>query len=270
MSQTKLAARAQKLSRQIFASLPFEVRFGFMLEALVDDWTVIRKNLGRALYAEYIKAGVPDMPLIGSMPASEHPAKELGAHAALKLPESYGGRHAGEIIATARKNIPFEEDTKEFLGDFLVMVTKGKLKIDNLHDLKNAESHTLMLVDWRAKDYVRRKNRRPDTWRGVSLTDTETGKDFDFEDPKGIRGVIQRIKPGDRNKLLGELRSVDPKHPEWPEQAILGHLLEGKSWRDLGPEFGVKWEAIYAWWQKYEPKIKKVFEKYFWAMSEAV
>lgn len=269
MSQTKLATRAQALSRQIFASLPFEVRFGFLMEALVDSWTKLRQTLGRSLYAEYIKAGVPDMPPIGDMPASEHPAKELGAHAALKLPESYGGKHGGDVIAVARKIIPLEADVMEFLGDFLLMVTKGQLKTDE-HNLKSAESHTRQLVAWRAKDFLKRKRRRPDTSKGVSLTDVETGGDIDIEDPSSLRGVLQRIKPGDRDRLLKELRGVDSKHPEWPEQFIMSHILEGKTWREMEPEFGVPFNALYDWWQKYEPKIQRIFEKYFWAMSEAV
>jgi len=268
MSQTKLAARAQTLSRQIFASLPFEVRFGFLIEALVEAWTQFRQTLGRALYAEYIKAGVPDMPPIGDTPAEEHPAKELGAKAMGKLPASYGGEHASKIITLVRRNIPIEEDAKEFLQDFMVKLLQGKLG-DALqkesHNLKSVQSFVVKLVDWRSKDYQKKKRRE----KSISLTEGETGGTVDIEDPGSLRGVLQRIRPGDRDKLVRDLKSIDPKHPDWPEQFIMGKL-EGKTLREMAPELGKDYSTIGGWWNKYEPKIQAIFEKYFWSMAEAV
>jgi hypothetical protein len=271
--QTKVAARASQISRQIYASLPFDFRFGAMLEVFSDAYLNIRQTLGRVLYAEYIKAGVPDMPAIGDMPADQHPAKEKGAHAAQLLPRGYGGLHASKIISVARKYIRTENELIEFLLDFTANLPKyiasGRIKIAPM-PLKKVENYMEQNIAWQAKDYLvhtigRRKNKNP-TFK--SVTDVETGGDIDFEDPKSTQDILRRISPGDQKKMIRDLRNIDRGHPDWPEEFIFSKM-EGKTLYEMAEELGVDHTTLSGWFSQYRDKIQGVFHKY-WDVDVAV
>lgn len=268
MSQTKLAARAQRLSRQIFASLPFSYRFGVMMEVFSDTYAHIKDALGQTLYAVFYQAGVEGLP-----PIDEKKLKKLREHgpkAADILPKGIGGELARYVAGMARDMIDNEQDTMDFLQEFLEMVLKGKLKIDaeKAGGVRGAESYTKDFAKRRLIDRYRALKRERKRMPTQTMTERETGGQINIEDPHSLKAVIRRIDPRHRRKFQQELRKVDRKHPTWPEEIMLARM-DGYGWREIGPKLGVPWGTISEWFHKNRDKIRDIFDRHI-EIAEAV
>lgn len=266
--QTKLAARAQKLSRRIYASLPFSFRFGALMEILSDSYAQMKDAIGRSFYAEFIKAGVP-MPPISGKPAEEYLSKVISTGGDA-LPRGYGGKFGNAVMGMIRSKIPNESDTEDFAQDLWEMLQKKRLKIDKnkADSLKSAESFALKFVDWRIKDWMRTRKKRQEDLPEQSMTEAETGGQQDVEDMTGndLRQIFNRMRPGEGRKLVQELRRVDPKFPNRAEQWLVAKM-EDWSGVEIAEEWGTTGGRVTQWTTKYLPKMQRIFEKYFWAAA---
>jgi RNA polymerase sigma factor (sigma-70 family) len=262
-AQVKLASRAQKLSRRIYISLPFAYRFGELMDILSDSHARLMDALGRTFYAEFLKAGV-EMPAISGKPAEEYLDK-VRSRGADALPRGYGGRFARMISTWIRSKFLIEADADEFIQDLLVMLLKGRFKVEQskAHDLKSAESFALRFVDWRMKDWEKRRSRRSESAPEMSLTQ-DTGGQLEIRDMSGVdlRDLLNRLRPAEGEKLMQELRRVDPRFPNRAEEWIVSKL-EGTTGRELAEEWGITEGRVSQWITRFLPKMQDVFARYF-------
>lgn len=265
MTQAKLASQASDLKRRIYASLPFRYRVAQLLFRLkiADDF--IKRTIGRALYAEFIRAGVTGMLAVNGKPALDLQEKviKLKMKGANILPSGYGGRFGGDIWAVAAKRMGTRD--ADAIADVLqnVMIEVYKRNKDGKDSklqavgLKSAESYIKWLVGKRALDWLK----KPEHSRQQSLTDPETGGMRDLVDTKTIKGLWRMLSPGDIGKFKRELSKIDRDNPNRPWEYIEG-ALEGRSNSEIARDWGVDRSRITQLLNRWRPELARIFTKF--------
>jgi len=280
-NQLKLASQASLTARKIYASLPFEYRFGVMLEHFSDAYDGTKDMIARIIYSEFLKAGVPGM-VINGQPGEELQEKAVraGRNAWKLIPKGYGGQYARKLFGMIRKKLQTEDLTEEFVGELMLMLAEGnKLHIDgsDADSLKSAESYVAKFVAYRLIDFLRAQGRRQR--REVSMDPGGSGSDdeqpkMEFEDPRSMSWIVNRLDAmGDEAAFIRDLKRVDPRNPDRAVQYVqfkadgyTNQQIADEWWPDVKVNKG----SMADWVRKYLPEIKKVFDKYVWRMSEAV
>ena len=265
MTQAKLASRASDLKRRIYASLPFGYRVAQLLFRLkiADDF--IKRTIGRALYAEFIRAGVAGMPDVSGKPALDLQEKiiKLKMKGANILPSGYGGRFGGELWGVAAKRLHMRdaEAIADVLQNVMIEVYNrnkgGKDSKLQAVALSSAESYIKWLVGKRALDWLK----KPEHSRQQSLTDPETGRMPDLVDTKALKGLWRMLSPGDAGKFRRELSKIDRDNPDRPWEYIEG-VLQGRSNSDIARDWGVDRSRITQLLKRWQPEMKRIFMKY--------
>jgi DNA-directed RNA polymerase specialized sigma24 family protein len=275
-TQIKLAHKANITARKIYASLPFGYRFGAMMEIFSDSYAGMKDMLARVLYAEFLKAGVPGM-VVGGVPGEElrDKAIEMGRNAYRLIPKGYGSQFARKLLGMVRNKLATEDLTQEFLGELMLMVTEGKLKINgsSAKSLKGAESFTLTFVSRRVIDFLRSRGPRN---QEVSISpggSDEEAPRFEIEDPRSVSNILNRITPGEEKRLIADLGKIDRRNPERPLQYVQ-FKMEGMTNQQIADEWWphqqVNKGSMSDWVKRHLPDIKAVFSKYVWSMREVV
>lgn len=277
-SQIRLASRARVTARTIYASLPFEYRFGVMLEIFSDSYAGIKDMMARTIYAEFLKAGVPGMSIDGQ-PGEElqDKAKKMG-HSAWKLiPRGYGAKFARTILGMVRNKLKTEDSAQDFIGELMMMLVDGSLKISGsaAGNLKGAESYTLTFISRRLIDFLRSQGRsqKHEVPLDPGGSDDDDKPRYEVEDPSSLSGIIRRLSPGEERKMLTEIKRIDPRNPDRPAQYIqykLEHYTNQEIANEWWPHQRVNKGSMADWTKKYVPLIKKVMDKYVWTLSDAV
>lgn len=251
--QTKLASRAANLSRKIYASLPFEFRVARLLIKLgLSD-----EIYGRMFYAEFIKAGVQDMPPVGKIPAEEMRDVLLaaGPRAAARLPMNYGREFGSKLWTLAHKYLKSygdEENIREVLQESIAYLLGSSKRALKALPREQAESYIKRIVIGRAVDKVRAERRGGPHVRNDELLTRLT-------DPNALRQYTQMLGPTGRKLFQQKLQRVDPKHPDWPWEWLMSEV-EGRTQRELAEEWGVVPATVNQWLKRNEGKIRKVFQ----------
>lgn len=263
MTQTKLAARAADLKRRIYAALPFGYRVAQLLIRLKLADDIIKRNLGRAFYAEFIRAGVTEMPDVKGQPALDLKDKieKLKDRGANILPMGYGGAFGSRMWSVASKYLHSSDPAAiaDVLQNVVVEVYAKKGKGSDLKEvsLPSAESYIKWLVGKRAQDWLK----RPEHKRQFSLTDPETGGMPDLVDTKSLQGFIKMLSPGDANKFKREVDQIDNKNPDRPWSFIEG-VLQGRSNAEIARDWGVDRAQVTHLLDKWLPELQRIFRKY--------
>lgn len=257
--QYKIAARAENLSRRVYASLPFEYRVARLLIQL--KVASIADTYGRALYAEFIKAGVTGMPDVGKMPAEELRERfiQKGNQAASLLPIGYGGRFGRGLMALAQKGLGqfrSEDNALELLQSIMTELYGGTQQAIKGVSLASAESYIKKRVMWRAADFRKRIKDQ----KNVSLTNPQTQLQIDLMDERSLQKFVQLLGPTGEKTLFNAMRYVDPKHPDRAWNWIEAQL-QGKSGRDIAEEWGVAPSMVTQWVARYQEAIKDAFQR---------
>jgi len=266
MTQAKLATRALDLKRRIYASLPFRYRIAKLLFHLkiADDF--IKRNLGTALYTEFIRAGVEGLPDVrGVGPAlnlREKVLKLKNRAANLPVLKGYGASFGGQLWMVASKYLNTRDS--EAIADVLQNVV-AEVYSRNEHgkdsklksvSLSSAESYIKWLVGKRAQDWLK----KPEHSRQFSLTDPETGGMPDIIDSRSLKGILNMIDRGDLPSFKREIDDIDPGSDRpW---AYIEAIREGLSPSDIAREWGVNRSVPSTLLKRWLPELKRIFEKY--------
>lgn len=254
--QTKLAAEATKLSRTVFASLPWGFRLAHLFEKLAVD---TQEAFGRFAYAEFLKAGVVGLPDIGGQPALSLRDKIQGPRAADKLPRGYGKAFGTKVWKVTLAKFRNPELVEEAISRVMLKMHSGDMKLREGSDLKTAENFVVTSVINATTDVIRRQKRET-----PSLVKDEDGEaaEVDISDPHAFQSLENMISPSEMSKIMQDLGKINVRAPAWVEAQ-----LEGLTDRELAAEWGVTPSAIINFKNRYLDKIQAVFNKYLRAVA---
>jgi hypothetical protein len=185
MNIAALTARADSLCRDIYASLPFEVRLADLFTKLALDSV---ETLGRALGAEFLLRGVKDMPDPGPTwnPQARNPA--------LTLPHTYMKEFASGAYGMLIKKFHDPSVADEAVQRFL-------LKLTTTHVIKpvprrSAESFVRDGLIKAALDVVRHRRRveEPEVPLDEPRGDGRTLAEL-LDDPRALRDMQRELSP---------------------------------------------------------------------------
>ena len=83
----------------------------------------------------------------------------------------------------------------------------------------------------------------------------------DLIDENALKRFVSLLGPRGRDKLIRELRTVDPAHPERPWEWIVAQL-DGLTGRELAEQWGVVPSMVTQWTNRYLPGIQEVFGEF--------
>lgn len=148
---------ARDIQRQIYASLPIGER---VLDVIVriasesSEYASMIRGFGRAIYAEFLRAGVKDMPPIRGVPVENIQLNLKDRNLALKLPEGYGADFGAKAWRTAFKITKNPDLAASAIAEYAAKVAKSP-PYDPTNNLKQAEFFALRGVQFAAQQIVR-------------------------------------------------------------------------------------------------------------------
>jgi DNA-directed RNA polymerase specialized sigma24 family protein len=258
-TQSKIASRANALSRTVYASLPFHFRVArFLFQIRLASYA---ESYGRALYAEFIKAGVTDMPPIGKLPAEELRPQliQRGNRAAGLLPLGYGKQFGKTLWSIVRKSLgPLyrsDDNTAEVLQKVMVELYGGSQQAIKGVPLPSAESYIKKRVAWRAQDFKRNLARSPQ-----SIEDPNIMQQVELMNEGALRKFVYLLGPRGRKELSKALSQVDRSNPEKALDWVNAQM-EGKSGKEIAEEWGVSQPAVTQWVNRHLRSIQNAFRQ---------
>lgn len=251
--QTKLASAATKLSRTIFASLPWGFRLAHLFSKFAID---TQEAFGRFAYAEFLKAGVEGLPDINGQPALSLRDKIQGPRAADKLPRGYGKAFGTRVWKIALAKFHNPEVVEEAVSRVMVRLVAGEMRIRENSDLRSAEGFLVTSVLNAATDVLRSQLRKRETPSHMENDDGEQ-TEIDIADPHAFKELERSVPPSEMAKILRELKQVNERAPAWVEAQ-----LDGLSNVEIADEWGVSPAYVTKWTRTYLDRIQAVFTKY--------
>ncbi len=257
--QTKLAAQASKLSRRIFASLPWGYRLAHLLTKLAVD---TQEAFGRLAYAEFLKSGVTGLPDIKGMPALSFRSEIQGPRAADKLPKGYGKSFGVKVWKIALSKFYQPELVEEAISHVMIKLVSGGVHIREGTELRQAEAFIITSVMNAATDALRKKKREAPS-RSLIQDDGDGGtEEVDITDPHAFQDIERMIPRSEMSKIMRDLRQVNERAPGWVEAQ-----LDGLSNVEIAEEWGVSPAYVTKWFRTYGEQIEAVFNKYLSAVA---
>lgn len=242
-----LAARAKDLNRKIYASLPWGYRIAGLMLHLASGTT---DAVGKAMYAEFLKAGVDGLPPINGEPASSVADKYLGkAH---RLPSGYGREFGNKLYATLLSKARNPELVEETLSRLMVNMARGKTAVKPGTELKQAESFVIGAAI----------NLLKDIWREQKVRKQDETLDIDQEginlsDPSAFRHLENMLPHSELPRIMRDIEAIDPRATSWFEAKLEGLLSS-----EIADEWGVSKPRLSQWEARVLPKIKEVLMEY--------
>lgn len=254
----KLAAHAIKLSRTIFASLPWGFRLAHLLTKLAAS---THEVFGRFIYAEFLKAGVVGLPDVNGVPALSLRSEIQGPRAADKLPRGYGKDFGEKVWRTLLVKIHNPEIAEEAISRMIMKATEGSLQIREGTDIRSAEGLIIKSAINAALDAVKYERYRIGPSH-PNPNENDDESEVDITDPRGFHELEHRVTHSDMAKILRELKQVNDRAPAWVEAQ-----LEGLSNVEIAEEWGVSPAYVTKWTRTYTDRIQTVFNKYLRAVA---
>lgn len=259
--QTILAARASKLSRKVYASLPFGYRLARFLLRLASG---IVDAFGRVVAAEMIKRGVTDMPDIGSDPAVSWQEKllKLGPRAGDALPRSYGRKFAQTCwnVGLAKTRKP--DVVEEILTSVIEKLVSRPTLIHEGVTRAEAEAFILTLIKNEIIDIQRSKSR----WQLSPLGEETEEGDFtgDMLDPESLQRLEDAIPASKLQAILRDLERVHPSASEYVRLMLDGYDKNEIAQKALLPHMRgpAAPQALTNWEKRWVPEIRDVFNRH--------
>lgn len=243
-----LLAKAWDLSRRIYASLPWGYRVAGLMLRIASGLT---ETVGKVLYAEFIKAGVAEMPPI----KGETPAK--GPIKPEKLPSGYGKRFGERLYAALLSKSRNPDTVEEAISNLLLKAADGRLgDIRDGASLREAERYVVQ-VGLQELKYLWRKEQGRSDHQQRRMVDIDDEVQVNLSDPNSFRHLDQMLPKDELARLMRDLEAVDPRAPSWLEAQ-----LDGVSNVQLAQEWGVGKSRITGWENDHVPAIKRVVMKY--------
>jgi len=243
-------ARAQQLSRRIYASLPWGYRVATVVLKLASAYIDV---FGRLVYAEMIKAGVTGMPPINGEPAETWKDKIQGPKGPDRLPKGYGHEFGKKIYAFLLSKTRNLDTTEEVLSRLMMNIARHKLTFKEGYDLKQSES---MMFQSALRVLIDIKREQKSRGNPNSLTD-DMGDQIDLADPSSFRHLDNMLPHSEMGRIMDDIQKVHPKAVEWFEAK-----LEGLKGSDIATQWGVSAPRVNQLEAVIIPGVKKVLQKY--------
>lgn len=181
MDRNALLHRAEEVKRQIFASLPWNIRFALVLSAIGAE-TGAFSEWGRVLGQYMLAAGVTGMPATGEnyKPESRDPSRTL--------PHNYMQEFIGKTYGLLISKWQDPTLAKMAFNDFIMKLIEEKVKI-RPESLESAESFIRQGIVWEAKSHVKqtlREHARSESMEDVG--DESKTVRRDIADPHALPG----------------------------------------------------------------------------------
>ncbi len=271
--------RAARITRSLFASLPFAVRLAFAFSVLAGTDIMA---LGRALGVILIKKGVTGLPDVHGKPALEFPVAELEAQhkdPSRLIPRDYLQHFSADLRLHLISKFHSEQLVDVVISNWLFrFIVEGGWK--NMHEgisLSQARSYVMASLDAEALNEIKKGKSKKRDMGSLDISD-ESGKALiNPADPEAPTKFYENLPISEMPKVRKILE--EKAHPDAP--LYLDLLLEGYSSAEiLGFEGGKQirepmlphmrdknLNQPYKTWKTHvEPKIRKVLQK---AMSDA-
>lgn len=247
-------ARAEALSRRIYASFPWGYRVANLFLKLASGYI---DAFGRLVYAEMIKAGVTDMPPINGESAESYADKVQGPRGPDKLPRGYGSEFGKRIYAFLMSKTHNIETTEEVMSRMMMDIARGKIRFQGGFDLKQSEALLYKTALRTVLDIKReQKGRNNDRLTPESLTD-DMGETIDLSDPSAFKHLDGMIPQSEVHRIVDELSKLDPRAVEWFEGK-----LEGLKNKEMAAQWGVSEPRFIQIENLVEPLVKQILMKY--------
>lgn len=258
MRQTKLASQARDLQRQIFASLPINIRLAhfYLRIAALDD-----ASFGKMLFAYFIKSGVTDIPELKG-PVSLDDLREMNINQITrKLPKSYAAGLGRYVKGTVNKflktfNIPNSSEVLEnAMSHILMKIIRSTADMKD-RPFGDARSYIITSMKNYIRDHLRGMYHNPETSTPV---DSE-GVDIEFADPKSMINALKGLPRHEMHKLWQELsRSVAKTDLQ---QSFLEMKLQGYTYAEIARELGTSHSAVRMFFERNSDRITSIMEEY--------
>lgn len=251
-----LSDRATKLSRRIFASLPWGFRLAHLFSKLAID---TQEAFGRFAYAAFLKAGVVGLPDIKGQPALTFRGEIQGPRAADKLPRGYGKAFGIKVWKIALAKFHNPEVVEEAISRVMMRLAAGDMQVREDSTLKSAESLIVTSVLNAGIDVLRHQKLEQPT---LMREDDGDATPVDIADPHAFQELEHILPQSEMAQIMRELRQVDRKNPlrapEWVEAK-----LEGLTQAEIAEQWGLNTpQAVFQWEKQYLPAIQKVINEH--------
>jgi len=257
--QHALARRASKLSRKIYAAMPWGYRVAGLLTILAAD---ALDAFGRTMSAEMVMSVVRGMPEIGGKPAMDW-IQDVHRKGADVLPTGTGREFAARVYKILLTKFGDPEIAEEAMSAVLLASARKKIHIANGVSMHEAGSYIITACLNAARDLLRARGRR----REDSLVrdrDEDSGQNDEVEDPRAFERLDEALPASELRKILTELGDVHPRAPEW-----LKARLDGQSGQEISEAWQTTPSYVSKWQRTYLPQIKKVVEHHLREASGA-
>jgi hypothetical protein len=209
--QRRLASAALDLQRRIGASMPrgYRLMLGFM--RLATD--SVAQAFGLLVYAEFLRAGVKNMPDIHGTPAAEFDTSS--PRLMNKLPHGYGatlGDRAAKMLYALGFKTPDVHDT---LSDYQLELLHGH-SFSGSYNVHQAESYVLDGLKKFALNKMA-KNKRRQKYHGPGGHEDDEGHfvQIDPEDPNAFKKMDQAMTAEQLHKFMEFLKTIHPDLPQF-------------------------------------------------------
>jgi len=255
----KLAARAARLSRQVYASLPWRYRLAQLLLKLAVE---PQEAHGNFFYGVFVKAGVQEMPDIGKTPAKDFPGRdnkiEVLVNAIRRVDSRYGHKFGGRVWGVACSRFGYRI-TEEAISWMVEKLTRKPDIIKGKYALNQAESYVVDGVLKRCKDMVKRHWRKKEKSLTVDVGEQPTQRVV--ADPSALNEMVSKIPKWEIKRMMSRLRSVDRKHPERAPQYI-EMVLNDMTDTAMSKEWDMSIKAVGLWKRRNRTKLWDILKDY--------
>lgn len=233
---------------------------------VAEVWMVLSSAsidaFGNAIYAEFLKAGVPGMPDPGPRWNPKSP------RAADSLPRNYGREFGTRAYRLVMKLTGSPERADDVMMDFLVsFVHNGKKHLNPERGLKDAENFVLKGLANQAKMSNRQKTRSRENLI-MDQGPMDDGPAMQFKDDKALDNLDVIFPMWRSPKVLNALKRVHPDAPlylkllldGYVESEIIGDYRKGIP--SMLPTLQAKPITPQAWNYRTKPAIREVLQSF--------
>ena len=253
--QHLLAKRASDLSRKIHASFfPWGFKVANLLVVLAGDSLEI---FSRVLTAQFVLAGIRELPEIDGKPASDW-IQEVHKKGPNVLPPGTGRELGNRVFKILLVKFSDPEIAQEAMSAVMLRIARGRFHIANGASIHEAQSYVITAALNAARDILRARGRR----RESPMLRDDDGHEVDIADPEAFRDLEKSLSEKDMALILGDAERISPRAREYLEA-----VLRGDSQSDWAHQLGVTDAAVSKFVKKIRPTLKKVLEDHLRSAS---
>lgn len=225
-----LTARADALSRRIYASLPWGFRFANLFLKLSLDSA---ETIGRLIHRLFREAGVRDLP---------------------EDERSYGKLFGNQLMRMMMSKFKNPELVEEAMSKLMEKILTHKVQVHHGADLRSAQALITTSLMRDTLSIMRSRRRK----REVGIPTDEHGRPMDLSDPSGWEELEEYLPRSKWEAIKREIKNqLGDKALSW-----VVAQMDGLTDRQIAEQWGVSPRAVGKWSQGWAPKIREVIVNY--------